>query len=178
MWFNCFPCTLSTLASLMFKALSNPRVYYFITELLWAIISLVGASGMNICPRLIPALWRHSPTIHTMDNNSIFMEAEDGCEVFSLYMAGIPGTSIHLQTSKVSPRWLLRSIKLWAVTWRLSVGRSGTHRGTHHHGKIVLLLLHCLLLLHLFSSSPLFSRASRRRDLRKYPGYIEQFNVM
>lgn len=149
----------------MFKALSNPWVYCFITELLWAIISLDGPSGMNICPRLIPALWRHSPTIHTMDNNSIFMEAEDGCEVFSLYMAGIPGTLIHLQTSKVSPRLLLRSIKLQAVTWRLSVGRSGTHRGTpHHHGKTVLLLLHCLLLLHLFLSSPLFSRASRWRS--------------
>lgn len=140
---------------------------------------------MNICPRLIPALWRHSSTIHTMDNNSIFMEAEDGCEVFSLYMAGIPGTLIHLQTSKVSPRLLLRSIKLRVVSWRLSVGRSGTHRGTHHHhGKIVLLLLRCLLLLHsllllhLSSSSPLFSRASRWRDLRKCPGYIQQFNVM
>lgn len=97
-----------------------------ILQLLGAIISLDGASDMSICSWFIPALWRHPLSVHTMDNNRRFMEAQDGCEVSSLYMAGIPGTLIHLQSSKVRARWLLRSIKLRAVTWRLSL-RSWTH---------------------------------------------------
>lgn len=108
----------------MFKALSKLQVDYYIT-VLGAINSLDGASDMSICSWFIPALWRHPLSVHTMDNNRRFMEAEDGCEVLSLYMAGIPGTLIHLQSSKVRARWLLRSIKLRAVTWGLSV-RSGT----------------------------------------------------
>lgn len=110
----------------LFEALSQPQVDYYITVILGAIISLFGTSEMSICSWFIPALWRHPLSVHTMDNNRRFMEAEDGCEVLSLYMAGIPGTLIHLQSSKVRVRWLLRSIKLQAVTWRLSL-RSGTH---------------------------------------------------
>lgn len=125
-----------------------------ILQLLGGIISLDGASVMSICSWFIPALWRHPLSLHTMDNNRCFMKAEDGCEVSSLYMAWIPGTLIHLQSSKVRARCLLRSIKLRAVTWRLSVS-SGTHWGTHHHGKHVLLLLRHLLLLHLSPSTAL-----------------------
>lgn len=127
-----------------------------ILQLLGAIISLDGASDMSICSWFIPALWRHPLSVHTMDNNRRFMEAEDGCEVPSLYMAGIPGTLIHLQSSKVRARWLLRSIKLRAVTWRLSLW-SETHWGTHHHGKHVLLLLNLLPLLHLSPSTTVFA---------------------
>lgn len=80
---------------------------------------------MHICSWFIPALWRHPLSLHTMDNNRRFIEAEDWCEVLSLYMAGIPETLIHLQSSKVRTKCLLRSIKLRAVTWRLS-GNSRT----------------------------------------------------
>lgn len=125
-----------------------------ILQVLGGIISLDGASDMNICSLFIPALWRHPLSLHTMDNNRRFMEAEDGCEVSSLYMAGIPGTLIHLQSSKVRARCLLRSIKLRAVTWRLSVS-SGTCWGTHHHGKHV-----HLLLLHLSPSTALIASSN------------------
>lgn len=44
-----------------------------------------------------------SSPVHTMDNNRRFMDDEGGCEVYSLYMAGIPEILIHPHLSKLSP---------------------------------------------------------------------------
>lgn len=101
----------STWPALYLQLFPNLNLF-IILHLFGGINSLNGAPDMNICSWFIPAPWRHPLSLHTMDNNRCFMEPKDWCEVSSLYMAGIPGTLIHLQSSKVRARCLLRSIKL------------------------------------------------------------------
>lgn len=162
----------------MFKASSNPQGYYFIIELmwalLWAIITLHGASGMSICPWPIPALRRHHPSVNTMDNNRSFMDDEDGCEVLSLYMAGIPGKWIPLQLSKLSPRWLTWYSRLYNCRGRLGGYLSGSPGRAEKLITMVRLPSFSFTpsFICLFSSPCLFSWVGHPRTLREYPVYV------
>ena len=89
-----------------------------------------------------------APPFNTMDNNRSFMDDKDGCEVFCLYKAGIPGILIHPQFSKLSPGGWFGHVYITAERDIKMISQVKKCRESRHHGKAaLLLLLHILLYL-------------------------------